>query len=682
MTSTQTCTPTEDGGSTPYLAFQPADIGKGMVTLILRMLAALSALVLSTALHAQVLEPIEAPVGNNHAQAFDKMRYWISDEAGLDPSVALSQRSEFQPVTSPWIDFGDQEGAVWLLLQVANSSEQGGDWLVDIQRPFVEELLVAKVDGEAVTQSLLAVDSSTSFEDRPVVSQYLVAPLPLAAGETAELLVGMRSTTGSWMPLTIVTPERMRTAHMQEARFNWTINGAILALVIAAIAMGRLVGWKLALAFVGYAGLSALFVANNEGYLHRFVWPDAMWAYEPANLILLNGMMIAVLQFARLFADLKTHVPQFSRIVLAVQGALLVLLLASFVLWQADALRWLTFGLVPVAALCYFVTAGFAWRARVLGAVPFMAGSLAILFTVVVMAAVLLVPGRFPMTVALDYFHATLLFEALAFFVAIVVRMLAVQRDLNRSLAAEVVATQEKLQLAEQLQQSRERYDAARQRAESMRSRLASTSHDLQQPLLSLRQDLQRLSQQDEAAAGKLASALDYLEAVTSTGLSDSAPEDSPLAGEKPDEGVESFPISVVLDNCAAMFGGEAEKQGVDLRVRAADISVRADPVALMRAVSNLLSNALKHGQASKILLGTHTRNSHVIIRVVDNGIGMEADQLAELRAAYAKGEDSEGHGLGLALVEEFAQSPGHSLDIRTEPGKGTSFALWVPRGD
>ncbi|WP_284126119.1 sensor histidine kinase [Parerythrobacter aestuarii] len=649
---------------------------------VARFLAVLAAALLLVPIvaQAQTSQPVELPTGNSHAQPFESMRYLIADAGPLDPAAALARQAEFAPVTSPWIDFGDQEGAVWVLFTVHNGTGETGEWMLDIQRPFVEQLQVDKVAADGALETLLAVDRTTRFDERPVVSQYLVAPLSMAAGETAEILVGLRSTTGSWMPITIATPERMRTAHMQEARTNWAINGAILALALVALIVARLVGWKLALAFVAYVGLSTLFVANNEGYLHRFLWPGAMWAYEPANLILLAGMMIAVLQFARLFSNLPDTSPQANRWIKVLQGALLVVTAASAVFWTSDALRWLVFALVPVVAMAYFGIAWLAWRHRVLGAVPFMAGSLAILFTVAVMAGVLLAPGQFPMTVALDYFHATLLFEALAFFVAIMVRMLAMQAELNRSLAAEVATTREKLALADALKQSRDRYDAARDRAESLRSKLASTSHDLQQPLLSLRQGLRDIAARDEAAAGKLAAALDYLEGVTESGLADASPDDS-LAGEKPDEGAESFPVGVVLDNCRAMFRGEAKAAGVALEVQPSDALVRAEPVALMRAVSNLVSNALKHAQASNISLSAEEGDRGVTIQVEDDGCGMDAQVLQEALQPYAKGEGSEGHGLGLALVRAFAAQPGYDLAITSKVGEGCRFVLTVPRG-
>jgi signal transduction histidine kinase len=445
--------------------------------------------------------------------------------------------------------------------------------------------------------------------------------------------------------------------------------------------MGRLVGWPLVLAFASYVSLSALFVANNEGYLHRFIWPGSMWAYEPANLLLLAGMMIAILQFARLFAGFGERHLKANRAVIALQLALGAVAVLSLFFWQNDAMRWGLFILVPVAALVYFIIAITAWRDKVLGAVPFLAGSLAILFTVATISAVLLAPGKFPMTVALDYFHGTVLFESMAFLLAILVRMLAVQAELNRSLQAEVTSSQEKLKLAENLHQSRQRYDEARNRADMLRAKLASTSHDLQQPLISLRQGLADITKRDPASAVSLQSALDYLEQLSETGLSQSAP-DNPLAGEQPDSGIESFPVSAVLANCGAMFSGEAEGKGIRMTVRPSLVVVLTEPIELMRAISNLVSNALKHSGATRLLLGVQERADHILLRVIDNGVGMTTDELAAASSAYVKGGASNGHGLGLHLVNSFGQKPGHAVTVQSAANKGTCITLRIPKGD
>lgn len=624
---------------------------------------------------------IELPTGNTHVQAFDQMQVRIAPRGALDLDKALSNPDEFKPVTTRWIDFGPQDGGVWLRMTVANTSPRAGEWMLDIQRPFVDELLVAKLRPDGSPEKLLQADANTDWSERSVASQYWVAPLWMEAGETAEILVGVRSSGGSWMPLTFATAERMRTAHMQESRFNWLINGAIAAMIAAALAMGRLVGWRLSLSFAAYAGAGALFVANNEGYLHQFMWPGQPQWFAPLNAFLLPAMAAAGLEFARRFVDLARLEGSHNRRLIGFEIALLVLAVIAAFAWHSPILQTVIYAAIGLAALAYLALGLTAWRAKVLGGVPFLTGTALLGLTLIFMAAVLAMPGRLPLTVALDYFHATLLLESFAFFIAIVVRMLAMQQRLNQSLTAEVAATQAKLELEEALRHSREKYDAAKSKAEQMRNRLASTSHDLQQPLLALRGRLRQLQGGIGAQDQDVTAALDYLETVTERGLRETAP-DNPLAGEQPDEGAETFPISIALDNCAAMFSSEAESAGVELSVEHKSELVTTDPVELMRALSNLISNALKHGQASTISVSTGKSGDQLAITIADNGVGMSPEVLEQAMQPYSKGADSAGHGLGLALVRQFGSQAAHGFECASQEGRGTTFTLLVPAGD
>ncbi len=676
-----------NGVSNPSRAQGHGAIARGMTALITSLRGWLALVLLALFIAPGIAtaqdqaRAIELPQGNAHVQAFDQMKVRIAPQGTLNLDEALNSGNAFHPVTTRWIDFGPQDGGVWLRMSVTNTSPRPGEWMIDIQRPFVDELLVAKLRPGEPPEILLQAHNHTAMSERPVASQYWVAPLWMEAGETAEIMVGLRSSGGSWMPLTFATAERMRTAHMQESRFNWLVNGAIAAMIAAALAMGRLVGWRLSLSFAAYAGAGALFVANNEGYLHQFAWPDQPQWFAPLNAFLLPAMAAAGLEFARRFVDLPKLNGQHNRRLVGIEIALIVLALVAAFAWHSPILQTLLYVAVGLAALVYLALGLTAWRAKVLGGVPFLIGTGLLGLTLIFMAAVLAMPGRLPLTVALDYFHGTLLLESFAFFIAIVVRMLAMQQRLNQSLTAEVAATQAKLELEEALRHSREKYDAAKSKAEHMRNRLASTSHDLQQPLLALRGRLRQLQGSDSPQDKDVTAALDYLETVTERGLQDTSP-DNPLAGEKPDEGAETFRISIALDNCAAMFRNEAQGAGVQLSVEHGDELVTTDPVDLMRALSNLISNALKHGQASSVSVSTQGAGEQLAITITDNGVGMSPKALDQTMQPYAKGSDSAGHGLGLALVREFASRKGHGFDGVSAEGEGTTFTLRVPAGN
>ncbi|MEL7446696.1 MAG: 7TM-DISM domain-containing protein, partial [Pseudomonadota bacterium] len=100
-----------------------------MIRLVATLVAVL--LLMGGPAHAQDLDPIELPRGNTHAQDFQKMRYLLVEPGPLDAETVLARKDEFQQVTSPWIDFGDQDGSVWVMMRVINPSDRAGEWMID-----------------------------------------------------------------------------------------------------------------------------------------------------------------------------------------------------------------------------------------------------------------------------------------------------------------------------------------------------------------------------------------------------------------------------------------------------------------------------------------------------------------------------------------------------------------------
>ncbi|MEM7778490.1 MAG: 7TM-DISM domain-containing protein, partial [Pseudomonadota bacterium] len=152
----------------------PTRLREPFGTIMVAILAMMALFLISAPAVAQAPQgddqAVALPQGNAHLQPFDTLKYLIDESERLDPAEALSRRAEFQDLNSPWVDFGNQKGAVWLLVKVTNTSDRPGRWMIDVQRPFVDELLVQKRSADTAPETLLAADRSTPFDERPVVS--------------------------------------------------------------------------------------------------------------------------------------------------------------------------------------------------------------------------------------------------------------------------------------------------------------------------------------------------------------------------------------------------------------------------------------------------------------------------------------------------------------------------------
>jgi signal transduction histidine kinase len=100
----------------------------------------------------------------------------------------------------------------------------------------------------------------------------------------------------------------------------------------------------------------------------------------------------------------------------------------------------------------------------------------------------------------------------------------------------------------------------------------------------------------------------------------------------------------------------------------------------------NLIGNGIKYADLSKensfIQIATQSINSHIILTVSDNGIGIEEQYQPKIFDMYYRGTDrSKGSGLGLFIVREILIKLGGTIEVSSTKGKGTTFKLTFMRG-
>jgi two-component system OmpR family sensor kinase len=126
----------------------------------------------------------------------------------------------------------------------------------------------------------------------------------------------------------------------------------------------------------------------------------------------------------------------------------------------------------------------------------------------------------------------------------------------------------------------------------------------------------------------------------------------------------------------------------VEVEVPAEAPTVAGDPLALRRALQNLVANALKHGGTppwAAVRLAVAAGDGEVRVEVADRGPGIPAGERERLFEAFYRGERAQaaqvpGTGLGLYLVRRIAEAHGGRVEVRSEPGAGSAFVLVLPR--
>ncbi|MGZ5133876.1 MAG: ATP-binding protein, partial [Flavitalea sp.] len=146
--------------------------------------------------------------------------------------------------------------------------------------------------------------------------------------------------------------------------------------------------------------------------------------------------------------------------------------------------------------------------------------------------------------------------------------------------------------------------------------------------------------------------------------------------------------ICVFTRDLASSFRSAIEKAGMELIFDCAgvDAEVYVDIEMWEKIVLNLISNAFKYTKEGTIKISIVEVDDHITLSVSDTGVGIPADQLGKVfdrfhRIDNIEGRSQEGTGIGLALVKELVKIHHGSIQVSSQPGKGSVFTVMIPVG-
>lgn len=211
-----------------------------------------------------------------------------------------------------------------------------------------------------------------------------------------------------------------------------------------------------------------------------------------------------------------------------------------------------------------------------------------------------------------------------------------------------------------------------------------SMAHDLRSPVSRMKATLEQAlgRTQDAQATAALAGAID--EADSLHRLLDTALEISRAEAGIGRDQFAHFALAPLLEDLAEVYGPLAEDEGFAIAVAApGGLDVLAHREMLLRALSNLIDNALKYaGGGSAIRLAAERNGSEVALSVSDDGPGIPEGQRGDAAKRFVRLDPARGGagaGLGLSLVQTIAHMHGGTMTIgRAEP-HGMIVTLTLP---
>jgi PAS domain S-box-containing protein len=149
----------------------------------------------------------------------------------------------------------------------------------------------------------------------------------------------------------------------------------------------------------------------------------------------------------------------------------------------------------------------------------------------------------------------------------------------------------------------------------------------------------------------------------------------------------ESFSISEAMPEVLSIIRPLAMAKKIHIEQSGENLSVFGDRIRFKQILYNLLSNALKFTpEGGKVAIKSSAAGSLVCLSVTDKGVGIRREDQGLIFEEFRQvgetaGGVKEGTGLGLAIAKRLVEQQGGSMDVVSEPGKGSCFSFTLPVG-
>jgi signal transduction histidine kinase len=145
---------------------------------------------------------------------------------------------------------------------------------------------------------------------------------------------------------------------------------------------------------------------------------------------------------------------------------------------------------------------------------------------------------------------------------------------------------------------------------------------------------------------------------------------------------------SAVVNQVAQDLAPRIEAALGTLRVSVTSAEVACSEGLLRQALTNLIDNAVKYRRpevAPTVEIHGSPTDGHYALRVSDNGIGMSADEVAQVAHPFyrsPRARNLPGTGLGLSIVSRVAEASHGTLSVNSSLGEGSTFVVQLPLAD
>lgn len=586
----------------------------------------------------------------------------FSDVPGVRLNSSRTLRSvldaPFTNVTTNSFNLGYTADRAWLRFSVHNAaSERVERYLMTGQRymrPFV--FYEQSETGEFV--ETFYNDQFQPFDARPLALPNLVIPLTFEPGETREFLIFVGAAGALSLSLALAEP-----AWVGQENTGALISGVFVCGILLALVLTNLLHYaalrRPANLFYALMEISiGVYLMHMEGFAFQYLWPDWVAFNEVSTGVTGSVSNILGSLFAIYFLDLHRNHPR----LMLIPVAYIIVSVLSLVLLPFMDLRLINeVGILATSTgpLIFVGIGVYAYLRGTKSAIYFVLGWLVLgtgnLLFGATASGIVDLPG-----VSFDWIRLGTLGEALLLSWGLSDQVRRLNAEYNESQSRLVANLEVRLTEAQERLDLESRIDRGERKVAEMDRRLATTSHDVGQPIYALRLSLLALANkiEDPSVLENLNRTLDNMELVLEDNLQSYSTHDVILPTS----------LGQLFQNICSTLEEEAKSAGVVLKSVNTEKNINENSVVpLRRVIQNLVANAIRHANASKVLIGLRRTANSVQVHVFDNGDGLPDKGVRKATS---------GTGLGLSIVHEICKKQRWGFDVLNHPGQGVHF--WV----
>lgn len=224
---------------------------------------------------------------------------------------------------------------------------------------------------------------------------------------------------------------------------------------------------------------------------------------------------------------------------------------------------------------------------------------------------------------------------------------------------------------------------------QGMRQTLDTIAHELRTPLTSIRAraevNLKKKEISDLDARFVLEECIEGIDEILSEFkmMTDITEMESGLQNLKKEE----VDLESICQDIVDLYEIVAEQKEIHIILEESTsrdrLKIYIDRKKIRQALANLIDNAIKYSpEKSEIRVSFYRHNREAVIRIADQGIGINQKELPHIWKRLYRGENSrseKGIGLGLSLVKSIIEAHAGSVEVETEAGKGSCFVIRLP---